>query len=121
MVADFDDVDSYLGYRDNAEHKEKVTKSYSVSDKAIRVSVISEGGKLVPGMENRVFLAAIYPDGSPAPNTEIKIWHKKLADANDFYRRAEGMGAFIPSQVRKARIGRNPYPDQSPSDFGVLF
>src|SRR5262249_9927580 len=56
-------------------------KSYSVSDQAIQVSAIAEGGKLAPDMENRIFLAAVYPDGSPAPNTEIKIWHKKLPDA----------------------------------------
>ena len=66
---------------DNADHKEKVTKSYTVSDQPIRVNVISEGGKLVPGMENRLFVAATYPDGSPAPNTEIKLWHKREADA----------------------------------------
>ena len=66
---------------DNADHKEKVTKSYAVSDQPIRVSIISEGGKLIPEMENRVFVAAIYPDGSPAPNTEIKVWHKKLPDS----------------------------------------
>ena len=45
---------------DNADHKEIVTKSFPVSDQAIRVSIISEGGKLVPDMENRLFLAAIY-------------------------------------------------------------
>ena len=66
---------------DNADHTEKVVKSYAVSDQAIRLSVISEGGKMVPGLENRVFLAAIYPDGSPAPNVEVKLWHKREADA----------------------------------------
>jgi hypothetical protein len=79
---------------DNADHKEKISKSYAVSDQAIRVSVISEGGKLVPDMENRVFFAAIYPDGSPAPNTEIKIWHKKLADAQHPW--MGGRGGFVP-------------------------
>ncbi len=66
---------------DNADHKETVTKSYAVSDQAIRVNVISEGGRLVPGMVNRVFLAAIYADGSPAPNTSIKVWHQRQPDA----------------------------------------
>ena len=66
---------------DNADHTEKVTKSYAVSDQPIRVNVISEGGKLVPEMANRIFVAATYPDGSPAPNTEIKVWHKRLDDA----------------------------------------
>src|SRR5262245_55502551 len=51
---------------DSADHAENITKSYTVSDQPIRVSLIPEGGKLAPGLENRVFAAAIYPDGSPA-------------------------------------------------------
>src|SRR5205807_3153004 len=51
---------------DTADHGETVTRTYNVSDQPIRVSLIPEGGRLVPGMENRVFAAAIYPDGSPA-------------------------------------------------------
>src|SRR5262249_38211176 len=58
---------------DNADHVEKVVKSYPVSDQPIRVSLISEGGKLVPDMKNRVFVAAIYPDGSPA-ECDVKLW-----------------------------------------------
>src|SRR5262249_7206040 len=40
---------------------------------AIRVSIIPESGRLVPGLENRLFVAAIYPDGHPAPCT-VKLW-----------------------------------------------
>ena len=39
---------------------------------------------------------------------DVLLWNKKRDDANDFYRRAEALGAFIPSQVRKARIGAYP-------------
>ncbi len=53
-------------------------KSYTVSDQPMRVSLIAEGGKLVPGMENRVFVAAIYPDGSPAANCDVELTHEKL-------------------------------------------
>src|SRR5438034_5764122 len=31
---------------------------------------------------------------------DVLLWNKKPADAADFYRRAEALGAFIPSQVR---------------------
>lgn len=62
---------------DSADHRETVAKTYTVSDQPIRVSVIPEGGKLVPDMDNRLFAAAIYPDGSPAANCEVKIWHRK--------------------------------------------
>ena len=73
---------------DNADHTEKVVKSYPVSDLPIRVNVIAEGGKLVPEMANRIFVAATYPDGSPAPNTEIQLWHSKQADAQQSVGRA---------------------------------
>ncbi|MCI0684678.1 MAG: MG2 domain-containing protein [Gemmataceae bacterium] len=62
---------------DSADHTETIAKTYTVSDQPIRVSLIPEGGKLAPGMENRVFAAAIYPDGSPAANCEVKVWHRK--------------------------------------------
>jgi hypothetical protein len=63
---------------DTADHGETVTRTYNVSDQPIRVSLIPEGGRLVPGMENRVFAAAIYPDGSPAP-CNVKLWLGKEA------------------------------------------
>jgi hypothetical protein len=58
---------------DTAEHAETITRTYTVSDQPIRVSLIPESGKLVPGLENRVFAAAIYPDGSPAA-CEVNLW-----------------------------------------------
>jgi hypothetical protein len=71
---------------DNADHKEKVTKSYAVSDQAIQASVIPEGGRLAPNMLNRLFVAAIYPDGSPAANVEVKVWHQRQGDAGQPWR-----------------------------------
>jgi Alpha-2-macroglobulin family/MG2 domain/Alpha-2-macroglobulin bait region domain len=58
---------------DTADHSETVNKTYPVSDQPIRVSLIPEGGRLVPEMENRVFVAAVYPDGSPAA-CDVKLW-----------------------------------------------
>ena len=81
---------------DNADHSEKVTKSYAVSDQPIRINVIAEGGKLVPEMANRVFVAATYPDGSPAPTTEIKVWHTKLPDVQHPWVGRGGMRGGIP-------------------------
>jgi hypothetical protein len=54
---------------DTAEHSETVSKMVPVSDKPIRVSLLPEAGRLIPGMENTVFIAALYPDGSPASCT----------------------------------------------------
>ncbi len=52
---------------DLAEHTETVQRSFPVSDQPIQVYLIPEGGQLVPDLENRVYIAAIYPDGRPAP------------------------------------------------------
>ncbi|MCI0459089.1 MAG: MG2 domain-containing protein [Gemmataceae bacterium] len=62
---------------DTADHSETITRTYSVSDQPIRVSLIPEGGRLTPGMENRVFAAATYPDGTPAPGCDVKLWSGK--------------------------------------------
>jgi len=84
---------------DAADHTETVTKTYPVSDKAIRVSLIPEAGRLVPGMENRVFAAAIYPDGSPA-ECEVRVWQGRVRfDAgppNMSYKYYEGAWQMLP-------------------------
>ena len=63
---------------DSADHSETVVKTYPVSDQPVRISLIAEGGKIVPNMDNRIFVAAIYPDGSPAPNTRSSCCIEKL-------------------------------------------
>jgi uncharacterized protein YfaS (alpha-2-macroglobulin family) len=64
---------------DTADHTETVTRTYPVAEQSIKVSLIPEGGRLMPGVENRVFAAAIYPDGSPAAGCEIKFWKGREA------------------------------------------
>jgi hypothetical protein len=64
---------------DTADHTETVTRTYPVADQPIKVSLIPEGGRLMPGVENRIFAAAIYPDGSPAAGCEIKFWKGREA------------------------------------------
>src|SRR5262249_62196337 len=58
---------------DTADHTETITKTYPVSNTPVRVSLIPEGGRVVPGLDNRIFVAAIYPDGSPA-QCDLKLW-----------------------------------------------
>jgi hypothetical protein len=64
---------------DTADHSETITKTYPVSAQPIQVSLIPEGGRLVPGMENRIFAAAIYPDGSPAV-CDVRVWTGNKAE-----------------------------------------
>ncbi len=65
---------------DTADHTETITRTYPVSAQPIQVSLIAEGGRLVPEMENRIFAAAVYPDGSPAAKCAIKVWHGQAAN-----------------------------------------
>ena len=71
---------------DNADHKEMITKTFPVSDQSIQINLIAEGGKLVPGLENRVFAAAMYPDGSPAVGCDVKFWFGKTSKATSWFR-----------------------------------
>ncbi len=63
---------------DTADHAETVARTFPVSDQPIRVSLIPEGGRLLPGLENRVYAATLYPDGTPAACT-IKVWAGRQA------------------------------------------
>jgi hypothetical protein len=58
---------------DTADHAETISKTYPVSNQPIQLSLVPEGGRLLPDMENRVYAAAIYPDGSPAA-CEVNLW-----------------------------------------------
>jgi uncharacterized protein YfaS (alpha-2-macroglobulin family) len=51
---------------DEAEHTEKVTKTYRVSSSDLQVEVIPESGRLVPGVENVLFVLVSYPQGKTA-------------------------------------------------------
>ncbi len=64
---------------DTAEHTETVSRMVPVSDRPIRVSLLPEAGRLVPGIENTVFVAALYPDGSPAA-CNVDVWLGQKAE-----------------------------------------
>ncbi|MDW8224042.1 MAG: MG2 domain-containing protein [Gemmatales bacterium] len=124
---------------DTADHSETITRTYPVSDQGIRVGLIPEGGRLVPEMENRIFMAAVYPDGSPASECTLRIWlgqEKKGQPVATLTTNAAGLaeftfvpqkenlrqafaaprfdGDFLPREVRPFRPGRGigaPQPD----------
>lgn len=62
---------------DSTEHRQVVTRTYPVCEQSIQISLIPEGGKLAPGLENRIFAAAVYPDGSPVANCDVNLWFGK--------------------------------------------
>jgi hypothetical protein len=51
---------------DSAAHSETRGEPITVSEASLLVTAVPEGGALVPGLENQVYLLASYPDGTPA-------------------------------------------------------
>jgi hypothetical protein len=51
--------------KDSAGHSETRGEPLMVSESAFLITAVPEGGTLIPGLENQVFLLASYPDGSP--------------------------------------------------------
>ena len=67
---------------DGADHTETVSKTVPVSNRPIQISLLPEGGRLIPGLENRVFVAAIYPDGKPA-SVDVVLWQGNRPQLSD--------------------------------------
>ena len=52
--------------KDQSGHSETRGEGVTVSDSSLFVIAVPEGGTLIPGLENQVYLLASYPDGTPA-------------------------------------------------------
>jgi A-macroglobulin TED domain/Carboxypeptidase regulatory-like domain/Alpha-2-macroglobulin family/MG2 domain/A-macroglobulin receptor binding domain/Alpha-2-macroglobulin bait region domain len=52
--------------KDSAGHSETRGEPISVNESPLMFTAVPEGGTLVPGLPNRVFVLAAYPDGTPA-------------------------------------------------------
>jgi uncharacterized protein YfaS (alpha-2-macroglobulin family) len=52
--------------KDSSGHAETHGEGVTVSNSSLLVTAIPEGGTLIPGVENQIFLLASYPDGTPA-------------------------------------------------------
>jgi uncharacterized protein YfaS (alpha-2-macroglobulin family) len=58
--------------KDTAGHSESRGEPVTVSESPLLITVVPEGGTLVPGFENDVFVLASYPDGTP-DEAEIRV------------------------------------------------
>jgi MG2 domain-containing protein/macroglobulin-like protein len=55
--------------KDTAAHTETKSRNIVVAKTPILIMAIPESGRLLPGLENRVYILTSYPDGSPAQTT----------------------------------------------------
>jgi uncharacterized protein YfaS (alpha-2-macroglobulin family) len=58
--------------KDSAGHEESRGEPITVSETPLLVTAVPEGGTLIPGLENQIFLLTSYPDGTPA-RTDLTI------------------------------------------------
>src|SRR5690606_16839014 len=68
---------------------EMVSPVRLVAREPLQVQLLPEGGALVPGQANRVFVVVSYPDGTPAPST-VEIPARSLTLETD----DRGLGEF---------------------------
>ncbi len=59
--------DVHATIRDAAGQKQSAIVSCVVTDQPIRIEVVPESGKLVPGLKNTIYFLTSYADGRPAP------------------------------------------------------
>lgn len=96
---------------DTADHAETATRTYPVSNQPVQISLIPEGGRLVPGMENRIFAAAIYPDGTPA-QCNVDLWQGNKTDGKP-------LASLKTNEAGLAEFSVIPKPEQfRPGDWG---
>ncbi len=70
--------------KDAAEHSETRGEPITVSETSLLITAVPEGGKLVRGLENEVFVLASYPDGTPAKaDLEVRAGDARLRVKTD--------------------------------------
>lgn len=71
--------------KDKTEHIESSFKSIIITENPITLNLLPEGGRLVPGLDNNLFVIASYPDGSTA-NFDVDLEIQRLKNPNKNYR-----------------------------------
>ncbi len=75
---------------DQANHSEKISVKKKIVQDIITLSIVPEGGNFRANLDNRFYVLANYPDGSPCPaNIEISIDGKKINSKTDDFGIAE--------------------------------
>jgi uncharacterized protein YfaS (alpha-2-macroglobulin family) len=55
--------------KDTAQHTETKSRDIVVAKTPVLIMAVPESGRLLPGLENRIYLLTSYPDGTPAETT----------------------------------------------------
>ncbi|MGD9380339.1 MAG: MG2 domain-containing protein, partial [candidate division WOR-3 bacterium] len=75
---------------DPANHSEKISVKKKIVQDLIGLTIVPEGGVLKPGLENRIYVLATYPDGTPClAQVEMTIDGRRFRGRTDSYGVAE--------------------------------
>jgi hypothetical protein len=88
--------------KDTAGHSESRGEPITVSESAFLLTAIPEGGTLVPGLENQVFLVASYPDGTPV-EANLKV-RTSSGDEQDVSTNAGGLAVLTLKKPEKEEV-----------------
>ncbi|HZV85965.1 MAG TPA: MG2 domain-containing protein [Candidatus Binatus sp.] len=88
--------------KDTAGHSESRGEPITVSESPFLLTAIPEGGTLVPGLENQVFLVASYPDGTPV-EANIKV-RSRSGDEQDASTNAGGLAMFTLKRPQRDEV-----------------
>ncbi|MGE3808948.1 MAG: alpha-2-macroglobulin family protein, partial [Gemmataceae bacterium] len=75
---------------DKGGHKQTRRASRVVTERVLRVQAVAEGGQLVKGIANKVYLFATYPDGTPVADAQLEV---------------RGAGTLIEDGLRTDKLG----------------
>jgi uncharacterized protein YfaS (alpha-2-macroglobulin family) len=88
--------------KDTAGHSESRGEPITISESAFLLTAIPEGGTLVPGLENQVFLVASYPDGAPV-EANLKV-RSRSGDEQDVSTNAGGLALLILKKPQRDEV-----------------
>lgn len=88
--------------RDTAGHSESRGEPITVSESGFLLTAIPEGGTLVSGLENQVFLVASYPDGTPV-EANLKV-RSRSGDEQDVSTNAGGLAVLTLKKPQRDEV-----------------
>jgi len=77
--------------KDSAGHAETRREPITISDSALLITAVPEGGNLIPHLDNEVFVISSYPDGTPAA-TDLTV---HIHGARDQQVSSDGEGVAV--------------------------
>jgi len=94
--------------KDGADHEEKITQTVPVAAQPLKIIAVPDGGRIIPKVQNIIYIMATYPDGSAASaDVTVKVEERPDLGVSTLHTDATGIGEFRvtpPKDVLNLRI-----------------